>query len=301
MSPMSSTVPGADAGPDAPSPTRPAPALPAPDPGSRGGGGGQTLVVAVTALSGLSMLGAGVWALVWPRDFAQAVQFPYSEHFLHDLGAFQIGVGIGLLLALVWRDALACALAAFAVLNTIHAVNHAVDLDIGGRDSDPWLLAALSVAVVLALRQRLRQIGHVVGYVRPATVPALGRFVEQKTVVLRTHRGDGTPVPTPVSLAVDGDRAVARSFETAGKTRRLRTDPTVEVAPSTARGVPTGPPLRAQVRRLDGPAAREAARLLRRKHPLLHGVLVPLAHRAGRSRVGRTVHFEVVPEPSEGP
>jgi hypothetical protein len=65
--------------------------------------------------------------------------------------------------------------------------------------------------------------------------------------------------------------------------------------------VPTGPALRAQVRRLDGLEAREAARLLRRKHPLLHGVVVPLTHRAGRSRVGRTVHFELVPDPSEGP
>jgi PPOX class probable F420-dependent enzyme len=281
-----STVP--DAGRDAVSQTTPAPAPPQP--------AGQGFVVAVTGLSGLSMLVAGVWALVWPRDFADAVQFPESEHFLHDLGAFQIGVGLGLLLALVWRDALACALAAFAVLNTIHAANHAADLDIGGRESDAWLLAALSVVVVLALRQRLRGIGYVVGYVRPATTPALARFVEQKTVVLTTHRRDGTPVPTPVSLAVDGDRAVVRSFEKAGKTRRLRNDPTAEVAPSTARGVPTGPALRAQVRRLDGSESREAARLLRRKHPLLHGVAVPLAHRAGRSRVGRTVHFELVPE-----
>jgi PPOX class probable F420-dependent enzyme len=284
-----STVP--DAGRDAVSQTTSAPAPPQ--------RAGQGFVVAVTGLSGLSMLGAGVWALVWPRDFADAVQFPDSEHFLHDLGAFQIGVGLGLLLALVWRDALAAALAAFAVLNTIHAANHAADLDIGGRESDVWLLAALSVLVVLALWQRLRGIGCVVGYVRPATTPALARFVEQKTVVLTTHRRDGTPVPTPVSLAVDGDRAVVRSFEKAGKTRRLRDDPTAEVAPSTARGVPTGPALGAQVRRLDGPEAREAARLLRRKHPLLHGLVVPLAHRAGRSRVGRTVHFELVPEPAQ--
>ena len=259
---------------------------------------GQGFVLAVTGLSGLFMLGAGVWALAWPRDFADAVQFPHSEHFLHDLGAFQIGVGVGLLLALVWRDALASALAAFAVLNTIHAANHVADLDIGGRESDAWLLGALSVLVVLALRQRLRGIGYVVGYVRPATTPALARFVEQKTVVLTTHRRDGTPVPTPVSLAVDGDRAVVRSYEKAGKTRRLRNDPTVEVAPSTARGAPTGPALRAQIRRLDGPEAREAARLLRRKHPVLHGVVVPLAHRTGRSRLGTTVHFELVPDPA---
>jgi PPOX class probable F420-dependent enzyme len=256
---------------------------------------GEPLVTAAIGLSAVLMLTAGVWALVWPRHFADFVRFDYSEHFLHDAGAFQIGIGLGLLLALVWRDVRATVLASFLVANTIHAYNHAIDLDIGGRGSDPWLLGALSLLLALALRQRLRQLGYVVGYVRPATKPALVPFVEQKTVVVTTHRRDGTPVPTPVSLAVDGDRAVIRSYEKAGKTRRLRVDPTAEVAPSTSRGVPTGPPIRVLARRLDGTEARRAARLLRRKHPLLHGVIVPLSHRIARAKTGRTVHFELVP------
>jgi PPOX class probable F420-dependent enzyme len=297
------SVPPTAAGPTAARPTAArSPATGATAGGAAPGAGpvaGQPLVTAVTALSGLVMLVAGVWALVWPRDFADFVRFDDSEHFLHDAGAFQIGIGLGLLLALVWRDALAAALAAFFVANTIHASNHAIDLDIGGRASDPSLLGALSVLVALALGQRLRRLGYVVGHVRPATTPALVPFVEQKTVVVTTHRRDGTPVPTPVSLAVDGDRAVIRSYEKAGKTRRLRNDPTVEVAPSTFRGVPTGPAIRARARRLDGAGSRRAAQLLRRKHPFLHGVLVPLAHRAGRAKTGRTVHFELTPEASE--
>jgi PPOX class probable F420-dependent enzyme len=48
--------------------------------------------------------------------------------------------------------------------------------------------------------------------------------------VLTTYRRDGTPVSTPVSIAVDGHRALFRSYREAGKTRRLRRDPTVEVA-----------------------------------------------------------------------
>lgn len=121
-------------------------------------------------------------------------------------------------------------------------------------------------------------------------------FVRQPTVVLTTYRRDGTPVPTAVSIAVDGDRAVFRTYAKAGKSRRLRNDPTVEVAPSTFRGAPTGPALRGTARRLDGDDDRAAARLLRRKHPVLHGLLVPLAHRVGRSRTGRTIHFELVPD-----
>jgi PPOX class probable F420-dependent enzyme len=261
---------------------------------------GAAFVALVVLLSGTFMLVAGVWALCWPRDFAEAVRFDYSEHFLHDAGAFQIGLGLGLLLALVWRDALATVLAAFLVSNTLHAFNHAIDLDIGGRDSDPWFIGVLSALVAVALWLRLRQLGYVAGYVTPATTPALAPFVEQKTVLLTSHRRNGTPVPTPVSLAVDGDHAVFRSYEKAGKTRRLRNDPMVEVAPSTGRGTPTGPAIRARTRRLEGGEAAQAARLLRRKHPGLQGVLVPLTHRIARRKTGRTVHFELGPVPDTG-
>lgn len=124
--------------------------------------------------------------------------------------------------------------------------------------------------------------------------PALRHLTDQRTVLLETFRRDGTPVATPVSIAVDGPRAVVRTFARAGKTTRLRRNPEVRVAPCTVRGTPTGPALAARARALEGDEARIAARLLRRKHPLLHGVLVPLAHRVGRRRTGRTVHYEIV-------
>ena len=127
------------------------------------------------------------------------------------------------------------------------------------------------------------------------TIPALAPLVRQKTVLVTTYRRDGTPVSTPVSIAVDGDRAVIRSYEKAGKTRRLRNNPMVEVAPSTVRGKPTGPAIRARARRLDDAESRHAARLLARKNPLLQGILVPLIHRTNRSRYGSTVHFELTP------
>jgi len=119
--------------------------------------------------------------------------------------------------------------------------------------------------------------------------------VRQKTALLTTYRRDGTPVSTPLSVFVDGDRLLIRSFEQAWKTRRIRNRPEVEIAPSTARGKPQGPAIRARARRLEGAEAGYAAHALARKHPLLHGVLVPLGHRVGRSKTGRTVHFELVP------
>ena len=252
----------------------------------------RRFVLAVTLLAGLFMTAAGVAALLAPSWFAG---FPRHTHFVHDAGAFQLGIGVTLLLALIWHDGLALVLAGFLVANTTHAVNHAVDLDLGGRSGDAWGLAALSLLTAAALVVRLGQLGWVVGEVEPATSPVLARFVRQKTVLVTTYRRDGRPVSTPVSLAVDGDHAYLRSFEKAGKTRRLHNNPRVEVAPSTARGRPTGPAIQATARRLQGAEARRAARLLAAKHPLLHGVLVPLTHRLGRPKTGKTVHFQLTP------
>jgi PPOX class probable F420-dependent enzyme len=255
-------------------------------------------VVGVTLLSAAFTLVAGVWALLWPGSFAEAVKFPEHTHFLHDVGSFQIGIGVTLALAVLWRDALAVVLTGFLVGNTIHAANHAVDLDLGGRDSDPWLLGLLSLLVAVALVRRLRQLHYVVGRVEPSCELRLTPFVEQKTALLTTFRRDGTPVPTPLSVAVEGAHAYVRTYEKAGKTKRLRNNRHVELTASTTRGTPTGAPVPAEARRLDAVEDRHAARLLRRKHPLLHGILVPLLHRVGRAKTGHTVHFELTPSPN---
>jgi PPOX class probable F420-dependent enzyme len=256
---------------------------------------GRRFVVAVTLLAGLFMTAAGLAALLAPNWFADTAGFPHHTHFVHDAGAFQLGIGITLLLAVTWRDGLALALAGFLVANTTHAVNHAVDLGLGGHGSDPWGLAALSLLTAVALIVRLRQLGWVVGEVSLATSPVLARLVRQKTVLVTSYRRDGRAVGTPVSLAVDGDHAYVRSFEKAWKTRRLRHNPRVDVAPSTARGRPTGPGIQATAKRLEGAESRRAARLLAGKHPVLHGLLVPWTHRLGRAKTGKTVHFELTP------
>jgi PPOX class probable F420-dependent enzyme len=255
----------------------------------------KRFVTVVTLVLGLGTLATGLWALTAPGSFASFVNFPEHEHFLHDIGAFQLGIGATLLVGLLWRDGLATALAGFGVGNTVHAVNHALDQHLGGHAGDAWALAAVSVLTAVALWLRLRGLGYVVGPVALATSPELARFVEQKTVVLTSYRRDGTPVPTPISIAVDGASAVVRSYLKAGKVRRIRHNPVVELAPSTMRGKPTGDPIRAELRLLSGTESRQAARLLRRKYPLLHGVVVPLSHRLMRAKTGRTVHFRLVP------
>ncbi len=48
---------------------------------------------------------------------------------------------------------------------------------------------------------------------------------------------------------------------------------------------------------LDDEESAYAARLLARKHPILHGILVPLAHRL---KGYKTVHVELTPLPETG-
>ncbi|MCI3931398.1 PPOX class F420-dependent oxidoreductase [Streptomyces sp. AN091965] len=133
---------------------------------------------------------------------------------------------------------------------------------------------------------------------RPAS-PELARFEKQQAVLLTSHKKDGTGVGTPVHFAVDGDHAYFRTFGKAGKVKRLRRDPRVEIAPSTLRGKPTGPGITARARRLErgtGEDAR-ASRLIARKYPVQQGVLVPLWHKLRRDA---TLHYEIRPVTSPG-
>ncbi|HEY1840736.1 MAG TPA: PPOX class F420-dependent oxidoreductase [Mycobacterium sp.] len=250
-------------------------------------------LVTITALIGLLTAAIGVWCLIDPRSFAESVGFPPHEHFVHDVGAFQVGLGVMLLLALIWSDALATVLAGYIVGNTVHAVNHFVDLD--GSALQAWALAAASVLLVIAFVLRLRQLGYVLGHVSVATEPLLVPFVRQKTIRLTTFRKDGTAGTSPVSIAVDGDRAYFRTYEQAIKVRRIRRNPNVEFGSATMSGKPIGPMLPAQAQLLEGAEYRQAARLLRRKYPVLHGVVVPSIHRLMRSKYGRTMHAELIP------
>ena len=125
---------------------------------------------------------------------------------------------------------------------------------------------------------------------------SLDAFADVRTVVLTTFRRDGTGVPTAMSMAVDGDRAYMRTWFTSGKAKRLRRDPRATVAPSTTRGTPTGPAVEVRARFIDGTDADRAGRLIEAKHPVLHGLAVPIAHRLTRRE---PVYLELVAAPGD--
>jgi PPOX class probable F420-dependent enzyme len=122
------------------------------------------------------------------------------------------------------------------------------------------------------------------------TATTLDALANAHDMLLETRRRDGSWVPTPVNPLVSGDRVLFRTWDTSGKAKRLRNFPDVRLAPSTARGTPTGSTLTGRARLLTGHSAVEAARRINRRYPLLQGVAVRLLHRLTRRR---TQHYEI--------
>ena len=122
-------------------------------------------------------------------------------------------------------------------------------------------------------------------------------FHRRRTALLTSYRRDGSPVQTPVTIAINGDRAFIRTYDRSGKAKRMRRDPRVEVAPSTVRGKPRGEAVPATSRLLSGAEAERAARAIARRQRVLQGILVPLLHRA---KGYRTLHYELLPAAGAG-
>jgi uncharacterized membrane protein len=103
-------------------------------------------------LAGLFFLLPGIYAFVAPHAFYdQFATFPpYNRHLIHDIGAFQIGIGAALLLALRWSDALFVALTGAGAAAWVHVVSHIIDHDLGGETSQTVVFGVLAVLLLLA-------------------------------------------------------------------------------------------------------------------------------------------------------
>ncbi|HUP84468.1 MAG TPA: hypothetical protein VM143_02265 [Acidimicrobiales bacterium] len=111
------------------------------------------------ALGTLAFLPFGLWAMIAPRSFfAQLAAFhPYNQHFVQDIGAFQLGIGAVLALALLCPglDALSVALIGSGVGGAAHALSHMIGHDLGGtptRDTPLFSVIALVLLVAGGLR-----------------------------------------------------------------------------------------------------------------------------------------------------
>jgi hypothetical protein len=116
----------------------------------------------LVGISALFLVASGLWAIVAPEAFFSAVALypPFNRHFIHDIGAFMLGLGSGLGFALLWTDALVVALAANAVGAVAHAISHFVDRDLGGLPSDPVVFGVFALLLVGLTLWRGRRLQH---------------------------------------------------------------------------------------------------------------------------------------------
>jgi hypothetical protein len=118
----------------------------------------RTFAKGVAALAGLLYLTFGIWAFAAPESFASNIANygSYNEHLTHDLGAFQIGIGVGALAGVLLADALAAALAGVAAASVMHGISHIMDHGMGGRASDPWTVGLGGLVILLAFLVAVR-------------------------------------------------------------------------------------------------------------------------------------------------
>lgn len=125
---------------------------------------GQRRFVAATALTlGTLTVVLGVWALVMPTSFATTIApfAPYNAHYLHDVGAFQIAIGVSLLLAARQGDGLLVALGGYVTGGACHTLAHVIDRDHGGNPTDVPLLGAMVAFAMVALVLRVQALKRV--------------------------------------------------------------------------------------------------------------------------------------------
>ena len=107
----------------------------------------------VAATGGLVFLALGVWAMADPESFFDRVATfePYNQHFVQDIGAFQIGLGAVLLLAVgVGRpDALAVALLGVGIGSAAHVLSPLIGHDLGGTPETDIPVFSIATALLL--------------------------------------------------------------------------------------------------------------------------------------------------------
>jgi hypothetical protein len=96
------------------------------------------------------------------------------------------------------------------------------------------------------------------------TVPSAIRG--QNYISLVTFRKTGAAIRTPVWFGEDGDRLYVMTRSDMGKSKRIRNNPRVRIAPSTIRGKVTGAEFEARARILPPDEHARARETINRKY-----------------------------------
>jgi uncharacterized protein len=88
----------------------------------------------------------------------------------------------------------------------------------------------------------------------------------QKYISLTTFRKNGAAVATPVWFGEEADKLYVMTRSDMGKTKRIRNNPQVQVAPCTIRGKVTGPEFAAVAKILPPEEHAHARQTINRKY-----------------------------------
>jgi len=111
-----------------------------------------TRVVGVVV--GVFYLLTGAWAFLAPMSFfsSEATFAPLNIHLLHDAGAFQIGLGLALIVPVALRVPLRASLVAVLGASLLHVLAHVEDIRLGGHPTtDLPVLTLICIALAVAL------------------------------------------------------------------------------------------------------------------------------------------------------
>jgi len=100
----------------------------------------------------------------------------------------------------------------------------------------------------------------------PQAIPSAIR--SQKYISLGTFRKNGAKIATPVWFGEDGDKLYVMTLSKMGKTKRIRNNPQITVAPCTMRGKLIGPEIAATARILPPEEHAHARQTINRKYLL---------------------------------
>lgn len=93
-------------------------------------------------------------------------------------------------------------------------------------------------------------------------------------LLVTTFRKDGTPVPTPVWVGRDGDELLVWTQTSAGKVKRIRNNPAVELTACDLRGKPHGETVKGTARILDADETERGRKVLRKKYGIAGRVVI---------------------------
>ena len=108
------------------------------------------------------------------------------------------------------------------------------------------------------------------------TSPALGARFPGKYLSLTSYKRDGTGVATPLWFVTDGERLLALTDPASFKAKRIRRNPTVEIAPCSASGRHRGEPVTARATFLDAGELPRVKTLMARKYRVDRILILPV-------------------------